>query len=133
MSDITRVAKFMMLGGQTVPATPDWFISPEDIEQFLDRVDEEIAETYEAGVIVEDVERTAEIVDGFLDVAYAAMTGAIRVAGAAKANEAWEAIIQANLSKVDGSLGEVVRDPETGKIQKPEGWTAPDIEGILNG
>lgn len=35
-----------------------------------------------------------------------------------------------NLSKVDGSLGEIVRR-EDGKLLKPEGWTPPDIAGVL--
>ena len=59
------------------------------------------------------------------------MTGAIRKAGATKAALAWEAILDANLAKVDGRHGPVVRNEETGKIEKPEGWTAPDIEKIL--
>lgn len=125
---IVDVAKFMYLGGQTVPndVDPD---ADQELFQFIERVLSEVEET-QLGVLlsVDD-----EIVDGFLDIAYAAMTGAIRKAGAKKARLAWEAICDANLAKVDGRYGPVVRDEETGKILKPEGWVAPDIEGILNG
>ena len=125
---IQDVAKFMYLGGQTVPDDYDQDVLGE-LYAFTDRVEDELIET-EDGIRADD---GAEIVDGFLDTAYAAMTGAIRKAGAKKARLCWEAICDANLAKVDGRYGPVVRDENTGKILKPEGWTAPDIEGILNG
>ncbi|MDK6943973.1 hypothetical protein QP251_13955, partial [Enterococcus faecalis] len=71
-------------------------------------------------------------VDGFLDTAYVAITGAIRIAGVEKARECWEAIMRANTSKIDGTYGETITDPKTGKILKPKGWKAPDIKGILD-
>lgn len=125
---IQDVAKFMYLGGQHVPDDVDTE-GNRDLFPFVDRVIDEVQETYD-GINAGD---DAEIVDGFLDIAYAAMTGAIRKAGAKKARLCWEAICDANLAKVDKRHGPVVRDPETGKILKPEGWTSPDIEGILNG
>ena len=127
MNDIADVAKFMMLGGQTVPYDVDDYVTASEMGAFIDRVVEEHNETCE-GIYYDD---EVEIVDGFLDIAYAAMTGAIRKAGATKAALAWEAILDANLAKVDGRHGPVVRNEETGKIEKPEGWTAPDIEKIL--
>lgn len=126
---IQDVAKFMYLGGQYVPSDHNRGASYRDLIQFLARVRSEVSETQDG---IEENEH-AEIVDGFLDIAYAAMTGAIRKAGAKKAQLCWEAICDANLAKVDGRYGPVVRDEETGKILKPEGWIGPDIEGILNG
>lgn len=133
---IYQVAEFMQLGGQYVPETTHWDALAEDLMQFVDRVDEETNETYEAlgttrvldgGVVLNH----AEALDGFLDIAYAAMTGAVRLVGQDKAAAAWNEIVDANLAKVDGRHGEPIIHPITGKIGKPEGWTSPDIESII--
>lgn len=142
---IYDISDFMTLGGQTVPEDVDETLTTEELLKFWERIDDELEETWDAIGYFNDywqfykVEENLpprdipEVVDGFLDIAYVAMTGAIRVAGAEKARLCWEAICDANLAKVDGRYGPVVRDEETGKILKPEGWIAPDIEGILNG
>lgn len=120
---INDVARFMSLGGQTVPPFPEPSFYIEDSLPFVRRVQEEVTEAL-------DAEDTPELVDAFLDIAYVAFTGAIRFAGEEKALEAWEAISKANLSKVDGSLGPVRRNRD-GKILKPEGFKHPDIEEVL--
>lgn len=127
MSVIHRIASFMKLGNQTVPNDYDSQMFQWQVTQFVDRVQSEVNETEDAIEALDD----AAAVDGFLDAAYAAFTGAIRIAGVDKAAEAWEAILDANMAKVDGRFGPVTNDPYTNKIEKPEGWTAPDIEGIL--
>ncbi|MCW2092456.1 UNVERIFIED_ORG: putative HAD superfamily Cof-like phosphohydrolase [Rhodococcus erythropolis] len=43
----------------------------------------------------------------------------------------WDEVQRSNMAKVVD--GVVVRDPVTNKILKPDGWTAPDITGVLNG
>lgn len=135
---VTAIAEFMSLGGQTVPEDVDFAISPREINQFIDRVDEEATETFDAAGMVGYIEQGsvaidhAGVLDGFIDAAYAALTGAIRVAGVEKATAAWDAVVDANLSKVDGRFGPAVIDPVTNKIGKPEGWIAPDIDGIIN-
>lgn len=135
---VEAIASFMSLGGQKVPDDVDWDITTKDICQFLDRVDEEVEETYDAsGYAGPEFKYQvgvdfAEVLDGFIDTAYVAFTGAIRVAGAEKAKAAWDAVVDANLSKVDGRYGPPIINPETGKIGKPEGWIAPDIEAIIN-
>lgn len=121
-----EIALFMRAGGQKVPDSPTPGV-PTDVYAFIERTQDEILETRN-GWFMND---TAEVVDGFLDTAYVAITGAIRVAGVKKARECWEAILRANTSKIDGTYGETVTDPDTGKILKPEGWKAPDIKGIL--
>ena len=121
-----EIALFMRAGNQTVPHKPSSGV-PAGVARFIDRVREEVKETSNAYF----ANHRAEAVDGFLDTAYVAITGAIRIAGVEKARECWEAIMRANTSKIDGTYGETVTDPSTGKILKPEGWTAPDIEGIL--
>lgn len=135
---VEAIASFMSLGGQTVPDDVDRGILPFEIEQFLDRVDEEALEVFDAGDLDHQFFRRdpiidhAEVLDGFIDIAYAALTGAVRVAGVDKAKAAWDAVVDANLSKVDGRYGPPIINPETGKIGKPEGWIAPDIEAIIN-
>ena len=52
--------------------------------------------------------------------------------GEAKALAAWDAVVDANNAKIDGRYGDIVRDPDTGKILKPEGWQAPDIQAIID-
>ena len=124
MSDAIRsVARFMKLGGQPVPECPEEVIRYPDKFAFLERLFEEYEEGTEALSV-------SDLVDAFLDAAYVAFTGAVSFAGEEKAIECWEAICSANLSKVDGSLGPVTRN-ESGKILKPEGFKAPDIENIL--
>lgn len=72
-----------------------------------------------------------ETVDGLLDtivIAWGTLLGYIGEDLAKKcAHEVW----RSNLSKVDGSLGDVcVRDD--GKVLKPPGWQRPKIAAILN-
>lgn len=121
-----EIANFMKAGGQVVPETPEKEVSASVIT-YIDRVQEEVEETRDAWF----VNRVPEAVDGFLDTAYVAITGAIRIAGVEKARECWEAIMRANTSKIDGTYGETITNPKTGKILKPKGWKAPDIKGIL--
>lgn len=135
---VEAIASFMSLGGQTVPDDVDWDITTKDICQFIERVDEEIEETYDASgfhgpqFYAQFPVDFAGVLDGFIDTAYVALTGAIRVAGVEKAKAAWDAVVDANLSKVDGRFGPPIINEETGKIGKPEGWIAPDIEAIIN-
>jgi len=44
--------------------------------------------------------------------------------------EVWDEVQRSNMAKVVD--GKVVRDPHTGKVLKPEGWTAPDIAAVLD-
>lgn len=42
----------------------------------------------------------------------------------------WDAVQAANMAKVDPLTGKVIKRAD-GKVLKPEGWTPPDIAGIL--
>ena len=127
---IDNVASFMDLGGQYFPNDTDRDISKSDIRKFIERIDEEVEETYFASARNEI--QIAEALDGAIDTAYVAMTLAIRLVGPLKARKAWDAVVDANLAKVDGRYGDPIINPDTGKIGKPEGWTAPYIEAIVN-
>lgn len=143
--NLNDISDFMLAGGQHVPGHTNWTPSPFEVDQYISRVESELEETITAtwgspedyvraeltGETFNAIPDVPEVVDGFLDIAYVAFTGALNVAGLEKTREAWLAIVDANLAKVDGRHGEVVTDPDTGKILKPEGWQAPDIERIL--
>lgn len=128
MDTIGKIAFFMREGDQEAPE--HWNGKPlnkGEGRRFLGRVDEELDETYTAL----RQENPAETLDGFIDIAYAALTGAIRTGGEKAAREAWDAVVDANQAKIDGRYGPKVVNELTGKILKPEGWESPDIEGIL--
>lgn len=128
---INQVAKFMKLGGQEFPDSPDFNLEWEEVSPFISRITEEVTESLSSYNLADGTIDLAELVDGFIDTAYVALTAAVRAAGPEKAKQVWDAVVEANLSKVDGRFGPVVRDEETGKILKPEGWEAPDVAGIL--
>ena len=141
---IKDIYEFMRLGGQYVPEKPNFDISPFETDKYLMRVEEEVEETGEAiwgneasNLLAEtgewvELPNLPETVDGYLDIAYVAITGALNAAGYEATQKCWDAIVDANLSKVDGRFEPPARD-ENGKIIKPRDWVAPDIEGILNG
>lgn len=122
-----EIAAFMLAGGQEVPESPRFGEYLAHLLPFEGRTREEVNETLEAI----SNHNLAETVDGFLDTAYVAITGAIRAVGVDAARACWEAICDANTAKIDGRHGDVVRDKNTGKILKPEGWEAPNIGKIL--
>lgn len=121
------VAAFMEAGGQTVGQEG---YDIQEQRKYYRRVAEELLETREA--INDDSKSEVEIADGYADVIYAAMTGLLNLAGRDKAEQIFQAVVDANSSKVDGSLGPVRRD-ENGKILKPAGFVSPNqkIKEIL--
>lgn len=123
------VAAFMEAGGQIVGQKIAKNIYFDRI-QYLNRVDDEMTETCHAITDDNDV----EIADGYADVIYAAMTGLLNLAGRDKAERIFQAVVDANTTKIDGSLGPVRRD-KNGKILKPAGFVSPNqkIKEILEG
>ena len=121
------VAAFMKAGGQIMGQEIAKNIYFDRI-QYLNRVDDEMTETCYAITDDNDV----EIADGYADIIYAAMTGLLNLAGREKAERIFQVVVDANSSKVDGSLGPVRRD-KNGKILKPAGFVPPNqkIKEIL--
>lgn len=72
------------------------------------------------------IENVQELLDTFADAMYVVIFAAETFG--LPLNEAWEAVCEANLAKVRNG---VIRN-EAGKIQKPAGWTPPDIWKITN-
>ncbi|MDK4282903.1 hypothetical protein [Corynebacterium propinquum] len=123
------VAAFMEAGGQTV-GQEDCTIAEQ--RGYYVRTVEEVAETRRA--ISRLPQSTVEIADGYADTIYAAMTGLLNLVGREKAERIFQAVVDANATKIDGSLGPVRRD-ENGKILKPAGFVPPNekIKEILRG
>lgn len=119
------VADFMRLGWQNFPKTPPETIAPEH-GAFHDRVIEEVNESREA---LEHGDIT-ELLDAYIDIVFTATSAAIALVGLDAAKLACDAVVRANLRKVDESFGPVEKDAD-GKIQKPAGWKHPNIAGIL--
>lgn len=122
---ILPVYEFMKLAGQIPPQAPGARRENQfpELQHFVHRVSEEVQETTEA------INNTdlPETLDGFIDIAYSAITGAIAAVGWQAAYAAWNAVCEANLRKVDGTHGALVVDETTGKVKKPEGWEPPNI------
>ncbi|MBN9310839.1 MAG: hypothetical protein J0I99_00480 [Devosia sp.] len=87
-------------------------------------INEEHQETIDAIDAGDPVETT----DGLGDLVYVAVQAAI-VYGLPLA-QAWRLIQRSNMAKVDPTTGKV-RRREDGKILKPDGWSPPDIDGLI--
>jgi hypothetical protein len=132
MSDlISGVAELHRVGGVEQELTLNNICLREGI------ISEEYCETLEAmGFIPPDRVKTGplttidlvETADGCGDLAYVAIGSLISLFGEEVCREVITAIQDSNMAKFPG--GVVLRKPN-GKIAKPEGWTPPDIAGIL--
>lgn len=98
--------------------------SPENYEMYLGLISEEYQELQEA-VSNQD---TVEQLDALVDILVVTI-GAIRAAGWDGAG-AWEEVMRTNFAKIDPETGKV-RKREDGKVLKPEGWQAPQLEKFL--
>lgn len=123
---LTGTTEFMRLGGQLANPEfdPQWEADSRKLRRNL--INEEITEYFDG----EDQGNLVEIVDGLLDIIVIAWGTLLAYVGEDKANAAAAEVVRSNLSKVDGSLGPIVRR-EDGKLLKPEGWTPPDIKGAI--
>jgi predicted HAD superfamily Cof-like phosphohydrolase len=69
-----------------------------------------------------------ETLDALIDILVVTI-GAIHSVGA-DAEGAWKEVMMTNFAKIDSETGKV-RKREDGKVLKPQGWTAPDLEPYL--
>jgi len=106
--------RFMALARQTVDV---W--NPAQAGRYIDHLREEADETRTAWA-EGDATKT---VDGLVDSIVVAL-GALLSLGVDPV-EAWGAVHRANMSKVDGSLGETVWRSD-GQVGKPHGWVGPE-------
>ena len=98
--------------------------SPDNYAMYLNLITEEYTELQEAV----DANDSLEQLDALVDILVVTI-GAIRAAGWDGAG-AWEEVMRTNFAKIDKETGKV-RKREDGKVLKPEGWQAPQLEKFL--
>ena len=115
------VKEFQFAFGQRVGETPEL---PDPNERCLRiRLLEEEFEEYMLGEGHDDI---VEIADALADLIYIACGTAVSYG--IPLDKVFEEVHRSNMAKlVDGKP--IYR--EDGKVMKPEGWTPPDIEGVL--
>ena len=111
--------EFMLACDQTVSERND-----KQYDLYLDLIAEESAELAEAINNVDEVEQ----LDALIDILVVTI-GAINSMGA-DGEGAWNEVMRTNFAKIDPDTGKV-RKREDGKVLKPEGWKAPELEQYL--
>jgi len=92
--------------------------SPDNIELYLDLIEEEYAEFNDAVLAEDEVEQ----LDACMDMIWVIL-GFCRMKGY-DVDGAWAEVARSNLCKIDSVTGKVIKN-SAGKVMKPEGWTAP--------
>jgi len=98
--------------------------SEANYKMYLSLIDEEVGELVDAVAANDRVEQ----LDALVDILVVTM-GAIR-AGGFDGEGAWKEVMDTNFAKIDPTTGKV-RKREDGKVLKPEGWKAPELEQFL--
>jgi predicted HAD superfamily Cof-like phosphohydrolase len=111
--------KFMTACDQTVEG---W--NQEQFKLYIKLIEEEFKELKEA-INNNDMLETLDALEDILVVTI----GAIHSAGM-DGEGAWKEVMKTNFAKIDKKTGKV-RKREDGKVLKPQGWTAPDLEPFL--
>lgn len=107
-----------------------WFADlkdiPEDVYQLRLRLLEEEFNEFKKAHSEHD---KVEMADALADMIYIAV-GTANVMNI-PLDKIWAEVQRSNMAKVDPSTGKV-KKREDGKILKPEGWTPPQIESVLD-
>ena len=111
--------KFMRACDQTVEG-----FNQEQFNLYIKLIEEEFKELNEA-VNNNDMLETLDALEDILVVTI----GAIHSAGM-DGEGGWREVMNTNFAKIDKETGKV-RKREDGKVLKPVGWTAPDLEQFL--
>jgi predicted HAD superfamily Cof-like phosphohydrolase len=90
-----------------------------------DLIVEEVVKELLPALVQEDL---VQIADALADSIYVLVGTALEYG--IPLDRVWAVVQRANMAKVDPTTGKV-RKREDGKVLKPEGWTAPDIDAIL--
>ena len=110
-------ASFMRACDQTVGVE-----NRDQYALYLDLIREEVQE-------LEDSQHPVSDLDALIDILVVTI-GAIHSMGA-DAEGAWNEVMRSNLAKIDPESGLVLKRAD-GKVLKPEGWTAPELDSFLN-
>lgn len=122
MSFYTDVRDFHVAFGQKVGDYPQF---PDDGDRLLRK--RLLAEEYEEYMNAEYDNDLVEVADALADLIYIACGTAVSYG--IPLDKVFAEVHRSNMAKlVDGKP--IYR--EDGKVMKPDGWTAPDVEGVLN-
>jgi len=122
MSYFTDVKEFHEAFGQRIGEKPEF---PDDEERKL-RV-KLLREEFREYLDGESFENLVEVADALADIIYIACGTAVSYG--IPLDDVFAEVHRSNMAKlVDGK----VLRREDGKIQKPEGWTPPDIRSVLD-
>lgn len=110
-------AKFMTACDQTVGE-----VNSRQFALYRDLIEEEFKE-------LQDAKNQIDQLDALIDILVVTI-GAIHSMGA-DAEGAWKEVMSTNFAKIDKDTGKV-RKREDGKVLKPLGWVAPDLEPYLD-
>lgn len=111
--------KFMRACDQTVGQANE-----QQFELYKNLIEEEFNELTAAEMANDRVEQ----LDALIDILVVTI-GAIHSMGA-DAEGAWKEVMKTNFAKIDSKTGKV-RKREDGKVLKPVGWTAPELNKFL--
>ena len=98
--------------------------SEANYNMYLDLIREEVGELEEA---ITENDRIEQL-DALIDILVVTL-GAIR-AGSFEGEGAWKEVMGTNFAKIDPNTGKV-RKREDGKVLKPQGWRAPQLEQFV--
>jgi len=110
-------ASFMRACDQTVGVE-----NRDQYALYLNLIKEEVQE-------LEDSQHPVSDLDALIDILVVTI-GAIHSMGA-DPEGAWNEVMRSNLDKIDPESGTVLKR-EDGKVLKPAGWTAPNLDPYLN-
>lgn len=88
----------------------------------------EMADAWNAFTVSRSLEHLTEFVDGAIDSIYVILWTLNKLG--VPADACWKEVQRSNMAKL-GPDGKPLKNPETGKIMKPEGWQPPDLFGLL--
>jgi len=111
--------KFMRACDQSVGE-----VNEKQFDLYKNLIEEEFNELTTAEIANDRVEQ----LDALIDILVVTI-GAIHSMGA-DAEGAWKEVMSTNFAKIDKETGKV-RKREDGKVLKPIGWTAPNLQPFL--
>lgn len=126
------VELFMRIGGQEYPAPqsmggatlyPDW--NDKQTQLYMSLITEEYnecLEAYDAGDVI-------EVADALADMVWVIMGMASTLD--IDFDDVWQEVKRSNMSKFVN--GVAIRNPETGKIMKPDTFSEPDLQKVIFG
>ena len=112
-------SRFMRACNQTVGA---W--NETQFNLYTSLIQEEVDELWAANAAADP----KECLDALIDILVVTV-GAIHSLGA-DGEGAWNEVMRTNFAKIDPATGRVNKR-EDGKVLKPEGWTAPELDQFI--